>query len=194
MNWIRSDIFSNNSTGICCFYITFASQNCHLNTQKRKKDHAVDGLWFTHLSLIYSLLLSLIGLNTEQVYISWLCETLSCLRGQTRETTTEEKKSKFFRRLCLNAFWLRSSICASVFRNLLSDVPFDLWPGRNVTQEGETEPEEDFNQNLCVWKEGRGSFNPTTHLFLTSSQSSAKCSDWQFWIIIKKKKEKRETT
>lgn len=37
MNWIRSDIFSNNSTGICCFYITFASQNCHLNTQKRKK-------------------------------------------------------------------------------------------------------------------------------------------------------------
>lgn len=110
----------------------------------------MDGLWFTHLSLIYSLLLSLIGLNTEQVYISWLCETLSCLRGQTRETTTEEKKSTFFRRLCLNAFWLRSSICASVFRNLLSDVPFDLWPGRNITQEGETEPEEDFNQiSVC---------------------------------------------
>lgn len=44
------------------------------------------------------------------------------------------------------------------------------------------------------WKEGAGGQRGNDFLLMTSSQSSAKCSDWHFWIVfLKKEKKKRKT-
>lgn len=66
--------------------------------------------------------------------------------------------------------WGPAFVRASVFLNLLCNVPFDLWP-LTGTQEGKTEPKEDSNQT-SEWGGGGGE---QTHTVLGDDEFTVRC-------------------
>lgn len=78
-------------------------------------------------------MLFLIGLNTEQVYISWLCET--CFtnsrgrRGQTRGCKQPQKIRRFPHDCVLMlSDWGPASVCVCVGGGFKSPLRRSLWP------------------------------------------------------------------
>lgn len=116
--------------------LKFNPLNCWLNAAgltERKTNHRQHVIHTPFLNIIF--IAFLIGLNTEQVYISWLCETLSCFAnsgGRRGDEGMEGRMETQPREIETFPTWLSdwgpASVCLCVGGGLKSPLRRSLWP------------------------------------------------------------------